>query len=229
LDPDLSVVVMAFDEASSLEATTCEILAALADNGPSSFEVLIVDDGSADATGTIADRLAGALPHVRVVHHGVNRGLGGVYRTGFSESRGGRLTFFPADGQFPAEIIRRFAALAANADLVLGYLPDRDDSRLGRLLSECERLLYRMLFGSFPRFQGIFMVRRTVLDAVPLVSEGRGWAIVMELILRAQRAGFRVVSAPTTVRPRRAGSSKVRNLRSILVNLRQLLALRRRL
>jgi glycosyltransferase involved in cell wall biosynthesis len=228
LDPDLSVVVMAFDEASTLEATTREIHAALAHRGPS-FEVLIVDDGSTDATGTIADGLAEALPHVRVVHHRVNRGLGGVYRTGFSENRGACLTFFPADGQFPAEIILRFAALVADADLVLGYLPDRDDSRLGRLLSASERLLYRLLFGPFPRFQGIFMVRRAVLDAVPLVSEGRGWAIVMELILRAQRAGFRLVSAPTIVRPRLSGSSKVRNVRSILVNLRQLVELRRRL
>jgi len=219
---------MAFNEAAGLETTTRELHAVLAGTGRP-FELLVVDDGSTDGTGMIADELAGTLPHVRVAHHGVNRGLGGVYRTGFSESRGACLTFFPADGQFPAEIIPRFLELLADADLVLGYLPDRHDSWLGRVLSAGERVLYKVLFGSFPRFQGVFLVRRSVLEAVPLVSAGRGWAIVMELILRAQRAGFRLVSAPTALRPRATGASKVRNLRTIVANLRQLAELRRRL
>jgi hypothetical protein len=116
----------------------------------------------------------------------------------------------------------------ADADLVLGYLPDRPGS-LGRALSAAERVAYRALVGRVPRFQGIFMIRRALLEALPLRSCGRGWAVVMELILRADRAGYRLVSVPTQVRARRSGQSKVNNVRTIAANLRQLVALRRML
>jgi hypothetical protein len=66
-----------------------------------------------------------------------------------------------------------------------------------------------------------------VLRQLPLKSSGRGWAVVMELILRADRGGRRVVSRPTTMRPRSSGRSKVQNLRTIVSNTRQMIELRR--
>ena len=100
----VSVVVMAYNEEATVEATIREIAAALqAIDG--SHEIIVVDDGGADGTGEIADRLASTMSGIRVIHHQPNAGLGGVYRSGFAEARGEFLTFFPADGQFPAEII----------------------------------------------------------------------------------------------------------------------------
>jgi dolichol-phosphate mannosyltransferase len=224
----VSVVVMAYNEADTVESTTREIAATLATLA-GRHEIIVVDDGSADGTGTIADRLAGSIDRLRVVHHPVNAGLGGVYRTGFAEAQGQFLTFFPADGQFPATIIPDFVAAIANADFVLGYIPDRRGSLLGRALSTSERTLYRVLFGRFPRFQGIFMCRTTALRALPLRSVGRGWAVVMELLLRADRASFRMVNRPTPLRPRMAGRTKVHNVRTIIANTQQMIALRRRL
>jgi dolichol-phosphate mannosyltransferase len=220
------VVVMAFNEAESLETVVGELQAVL-DALPGRHELLIVDDGSSDGTGAVADRLAAARPGRRVIHHGANRGLGGVYRTGFTEGSGELLTFFPADGQFPAEIIRGFVPLMDAHDLVLGYLPQRDDGPVGRVLSRAERLLYRALYGPMPRFQGVFMVRRSVLAQIPLQTEGRGWGVVMEMVLRIARAGHRVTSVPTAFRPRLAGRSKVTNLRTVWTNLEQAVALRR--
>lgn len=223
---DLSVVVLAYNEAENLEPVVLELLGELRASGRS-FELVVVDDGSTDATGTLADTLAAREPGVRVVHHGVNLGLGGGYRTGLREARGTLLTFFPADGQFPATIITQFLPLAAAHDLVLGYLPERASSWVAKGLSLAERVLYRLLFGRFPRFQGIFMIQRRLIDEIPLVSEGRGWAIVMELIVRAARGPYRITSVPTECRPRRAGASKVQNARTIVANLRQVVALRR--
>jgi hypothetical protein len=97
------------------------------------------------------------------------------------------------------------------------------------LLSIVERVLYRVLLGPMPRFQGIMMIRRQLLHEIPLSSTGRGWAVVMEFILKAARAGARIDSVPTTVRPRSHGESKVNNWRTIVANLRQLLTLRRHL
>lgn len=224
--PELSVVVLAFNELDSLRPTLSELLAVL-DRLGRDFEVVIVNDGSSDGTGKVADAIARERDDVRVIHHEVNRGLGGGYRTGFASARGAYLTFFPADGQFPAETIGVFLPMMSSNDLVLGYLPARGDSWLAKGLSAAERILYAMLFGRMPRFQGVFMVRRDKVLALALQSTGRGWAILMELIIRAQRAGWRIESVPTSVRARQNGRSKVNNLRTIASNVMQMLTLRR--
>jgi glycosyltransferase involved in cell wall biosynthesis len=216
---------MAFNESASLAPFVGELTDVLRSLARP-YEVIIVDDGSSDGTGAAADRLAEAGPAIRVIRHPENRGLGSVYRTGFAEARGTFVSFFPADGQFPASIVADFVPRAANADMVLGFLPSRDRPLLARSLSAAERLLYRLLFGPIPRFQGVMMFRRRILETMTLRSSGRGWAVLMELILRAQRAGCRIVSVPTEVRPRIAGRSKVNNVRTIGANLRQVLLLR---
>jgi dolichol-phosphate mannosyltransferase len=223
--PRLSVVLMAYNEAASLEAVAREIHGEL-DRLGCFYELLVVDDGSSDGSGAIADRLGQSLPGARIVHHPENRGLGEVYRTGFAEARGELLTFFPADGQFPATIIGQYLAAIDEADLILGTLPERHDSLAGRVLSRAERLLLRALFGHFPRFQGIVMFRRALLDGMVLASRGRGWTVLMEFILRAKRSGARIKSLLITLRPRASGRSKVNNLRSIVSNLQQILMLR---
>jgi dolichol-phosphate mannosyltransferase len=216
---------MAYNEAASLDAVAREIHDELARIG-TSYELLLVDDGSSDGSSAIADQLGGSLSGTRVVHHDGNRGLGAVYRTGFAEARGELLTFFPADGQFPATIIGQYLAAIDGVDMILGTLPDRRDALFARALSFAERLLLRALFGHFPRFQGIVMFRRSLLDGVVLASHGRGWTVLMELILRVERKGARIKNLPITLRPRASGTSKVNNLRSIVSNLQQVLALR---
>jgi glycosyltransferase involved in cell wall biosynthesis len=226
--PFVTVSIMAFDEVANLPIVADEILTVL-DRLGKSYEVIIIDDGSTDGTAQIADALARSTTAIRVIHHPTNLGLGGVYRTGFAASRGDFLTFFPADGQFPAGIIEEFASLVENSDLVLGYLPVRNASLVGKLLSWIERALYHGLLGTVPKFQGIMMIRRSILAHLPLSSTGRGWAVVMELLLRASRGGYRIVSVPTSYRGRLSGTSKVNNLRTMWANLIQLIELRRRL
>jgi hypothetical protein len=111
--------------------------------------------------------------------------------------------------------------------MVLGYLPERRGAIIGKILSLGERVLYTMLFGRMPRFQGVLMFRREIVDRVTLHSAGRGWAVLMELILRAARARYRLTSVPTGIRPRMSGTSKVNNLRTVWSNTSQMIALRR--
>jgi len=220
----ISAIVMAYEEAASLETVVRGIAAELVRLG-NPAEIIVIDDGSGDGTGELAERLAEEIQGLRVVHHLENRGLGRVYRTGFSEARLDCVTFFPADGQFPASIIGQYAPRMLDADMVLGYVTDRDRSLFKLFLSSSERFFYKMLFGKFPRFSGIMMFQRSILDSIPLVSTGRGWTVVWELILRAQRAGYRIVNMPNTMMPRMSGASKVANLRTILANVRQMLEL----
>ena len=220
------MVVMAFNEAESLAEVTSEIRDSLERLGRP-WEMVSVNDGSADATGSIADGLASESSAVRAVHHPVNQGLGAVYRTGFAEVTSEFVTFLPADGQIPASSIAPFvAAMDAGADMVLGTIPDRPVPLYVRMLSSGERLLYRLLFGSFPAFQGMLMFRRSLLDAVELTSTGRGWTVIMELIVRTARRGASLAHVETGLDARRSGESKVTNLRTILSNFRQVLQLR---
>jgi glycosyltransferase involved in cell wall biosynthesis len=226
--PLVSVVVLAFNEETNLRAAVGELLSELKSLG-SDWELVIVDDGSTDATCAIAEEIAAAEPGVRVVHHGTNLGLGGGYRTGFREARGQWVTFFPADGQFPANIVGQFLRRSKGADMVVGYLPGLRPGIVGQTLSFAERVLYRVLFQKLPRFQGILLIHRRLLQEIPLVSEGRGWAIVMELLIRAARGPYTLVSEPTEIRPRMSGESKVNNVRTIVANLVQLWELNRKL
>ena len=219
---------MAFNEAQSLEPVCREIDHALRKLGHS-YEMLIVDDGSTDGTGDRAERLAEELPKLRVIHHETNQGLGQVYRTGFDNAEGDWVTFFPADGQFPATILHRFAAAMQQADMVVGYLSDRRSSFFGRFLSAGERVVYRLLLGPVPRFQGIVMFKRSLLDEIELKSTGRGWAVLMELLIKVSRGSYQVVSLPTEMRPRVSGRSKVNNVRTIWSNFIQIVMLRRQL
>lgn len=222
----ITVVVMAFNEAATLGPTVNELHAALiALDRP--FEIVIVDDGSRDDSPREAREIAARFPEVRLVGHQENLGLGSVYRTGFREARQDLVTFFPADGQFPASIVGQFADAIEGHDAVFGTL-DNPVGLVGEVLNRAERLFYVALFGAFPRFQGIVMFRRRILDEVPLRAPGgRSWAVLMELILRISRGPYRHRNAATTLRVRRSGRSKVRNLRTIWANLRQAVALRR--
>jgi glycosyltransferase involved in cell wall biosynthesis len=199
-EPSISVIVPAYNEALNLPGVIAEIATELAAFG---------------------------RPYVRVVRHNTNRGLGGVYRTGFQEARSDYVTFLPGDGQFAAAHVPQFAELMAGTDMVLGYLPASRRPLVGRLLSWCEHAVHRVLLGKLPRFQGILMFRRSLLSNVTLHSDGRGWGVLFELILKVDRAGYRVRSVPTEVRPRLSGRSKVNNVRTIAVNLLQVFELRR--
>ena len=225
MSPELSAIVMAFNEAQTLEAVVRDLHRVL-NELTRSYEIIVIDDGSVDGTGLVAERLAQELTGVRVVRHLANRGLGAVYQTGFAQARGEWLSFVPADGQFPASILKQFVPLWDGAEMILGDMGNRHRSRLARWLSGAERALYRLLFGRLPAFQGILMFRRRLLDELPLTSTGRGWVVLMELIIRAARAGCRIMSVPIEGRPRHRGVSKVNNLSTIWSNLTQLIVLR---
>ncbi len=221
---------MCYNEAATLEGVFEEIAGELKRTGRP-YDITIIDDGSRDGSGEIADRLAATHPAVKVVHHPTNLGLGTVYRTGFYAGSQEAVTLFPADGQFPATIISQFLGRLEEADMVLGYVPSLKEGRpvLLVFLSWVERVICRVLFGHFPEFQGIMMFRRKVLDRVKLTTTGRGWTIQMELIIRVNREAFRIVSEATGIRPRTSGTSRATTFRNAWSNFIQLLELRRSL
>ncbi len=221
----LTVAILAYNEESNLRSVVNEMVDELS-TLTEPWEIMIVNDGSKDGTGRVADEIAREEPRVRVVHHEVNKGLGGGYRTGFDQAKGTFLIFFPADGQFPPDIITRFFRQMGDLDMLLGYLPNEQRPPLQRAASIAEKILYRVLIGKMPRFQGVLMFRTALVKDVHLHLQGRGWGIILEFILRVARGPYRVRSTPTALRQRMSGESKVMNTKTIRANVEQLLELR---
>jgi glycosyltransferase involved in cell wall biosynthesis len=193
------------------------------------FEVVVVDDASTDATGAIADKLAAADPRVRVVHHAVNRGLGGAIRTGLEACTGELVLYTDADLPFDLSELDKAVRVARiyEADLVALYRLDRTGEGPRRFAySYLYNHLVRVMFGLRVRdvnFAGK-LIRRRVLNHVELRSEGS--FIDVELLVRTQRLGFTTVQFGVDYFPRTRGVSTLSSWPVIGRIVRELLALR---
>ncbi|MEZ5248354.1 MAG: glycosyltransferase family 2 protein [Ilumatobacteraceae bacterium] len=204
-----------------------ELLAA----GTIADELIIVDDASTDLTPKIADEMAAADPRVRVVHHPVNRKLGGSIKTGFASATGDLVLYTDADLPFDmAELHKAIRLLRYyEADIVSAYRFDRVGEGPSRAIyTFFYNVLIRRLFGVRMRDINFAfkLCRRSVFDHVTLRSEGS--FIDAELIIRARKLGFTSSSSASTTSPHE-GESTLSSLTVIKRIVVEMLTLRREL
>jgi dolichol-phosphate mannosyltransferase len=217
--PGAWLILPTYNEADNIEALVRASLPQLA-SASSEHHVLIVDDSSPDGTGEIADRLAGELGPVEVLHRPGKQGLGRAYVAGFdlALSRGADLVL-EMDSDFshdPADLPRLIEA-AADADLVLGsrYVEGGGVVNWGlgrRLLSRGGSWYARTVLGVPVRdlTGGFKCFRREVLESIDLGTvHADGYGFQIELTYRALQRGFRVREVPILFRERREGESKM--------------------
>ena len=202
-----------YDERENLEP----MVRALRELG---LEVLVIDDGSPDGTGELADRLAAELDGVEVLHRERKEGLGPAYLAGFRRVLAGDAELIvEIDCDFshdPADVPRLVEA-AREADLVLGsrYVAGGRVENWGlvrRLVSAGGSLYARVVLGVGVRdlTGGFKCFRREVLEAIDLGAvSSRGYAFQIEMTYRALQAGFRVVEVPIVFADRKHGGSKM--------------------
>ncbi len=215
--PAVWVIVPTYDEAENIRPITVAILDALP-----AATVLVVDDGSPDGTGRIADELAVADPRIRVRHRTAKQGLGRAYLDGFGVALGGGATIVvQMDADFshdPAALPSLVAPIeSGDADLVIGSRYTNGggvvDWGIGRrLISRGGSLFARLVLGLRPNdLTGGFKAwRASTIAAVPFdgVHAG-GYVFQIEMTYRASRAGARIREVPITFRDRRVGQSKM--------------------
>jgi dolichol-phosphate mannosyltransferase len=214
------LILPTYDEAENIEAIVGAALPRLAATGHE-HRILVVDDGSPDGTGEIADRLAAENPtHVEVLHRKSKEGIGPAYLAGFARAlAGGADLVMEMDSDFshdPADIPRLVAA-AARADVVLGsrYVPGGGVTDWGparRLISRGGSLYAKVLLGiPIDDLTGGFKCfHRPVLERLDLSGvDADGYGFQIEMTYRAIKAGFHVEEVPIVFRDRRVGSSKM--------------------
>ena len=220
----LSAIVTAYNEEGSLETvveTLKDVLPTLAEN----FEIIIVDDGSRDATPRIANRLAEQDTGVRVIHHPFNVGFGGAQKSGFLHSRYEWITVIPGDNQFDPRDLARYLPFTEEADIIIGYRVNRRDSWMRRLNTRVFRLVIRSMFGVTLRdINWVKLFRKSMVDVLDL--QFRGIGVDAEVVVKAARAGCRFAELEVGYRPRRTGVSTGDKPINVLITIVELMYLR---
>ena len=215
------LVLPTFDEAENIELIVRAADAVLRAAAPEGHRILVVDDGSPDGTGQIADRLAAELGTVEVLHRTERQGLGPAYLAGFARALDGGAGFvLEMDSDFshdPADLARLLEAARGDADLALGsrYVPGgglTDWGLLRRVISRGGSSYARRVLGLDIRdlTGGFKCFRAEVLRAIDLPTvRSHGYAFQVELTYRTVLAGFRVRELPIVFRDRERGESKM--------------------
>jgi glycosyltransferase involved in cell wall biosynthesis len=207
----ISAVLPAYNEEENIETATRRMADVLRSLNLRDWEVIVVDDGSVDQTGKIADRLAEEDPgHLRVFHHSPNRGYAEALKTGFTSSQYQLIFYTDSDNQFDVREITSLLPLIEDADIVNGFRIYRFDPLTRLVLSWGFNLLVRILFRIKVRdIDCAFkLFRREVFDKVNI--ESKKFFVDAEVLAKARYFGFRMTEVGVRHYPRPAGRSTVR-------------------
>jgi glycosyltransferase involved in cell wall biosynthesis len=213
--PGLSIFFPAYNDCgtiASLVITARHTAQTLTDN----FEILVVNDGSADATLEIATELAATYPEVRVVNHARNRGYGGALRSGFANASKDFVFYTDGDAQYdPSELAALWAQMTDEVDLVNGYKISRSDPLHRIVIGRVYHHTVKRLFGLGVRDVDcdFRLLRRSIFDRVTL--ERNSGVICVEMMKKITDAGFRIAEVPVHHYHRAFGRSQFFNFRRL--------------
>jgi glycosyltransferase involved in cell wall biosynthesis len=224
----LSVFFPCYNEEANVVRTT-EAAVEACRKIANDFEIIIVDDGSRDRTGQLADELAGRFHEVRVVHNHPNLGYGGALQRGFREASKEWVFYTDGDGQFDFNEIPRLFPLLDRYDIVSGYRMNRQDSFIRKVNAFCWGVLVRTLL----RFHvkdvdcSFKIYPRRLFEEIEMTCLGA--MIDTEILVKATRLGYRIGQLGVHHYPRTAGQPTGANPQVIIKAFKELVSLYRRL
>lgn len=215
LQRSISVFVPALNEEHTLAPTVERLIDALTIT-IEDFEIIIVNDGSSDNTGNVAERIAAENPIVRVVSNPRTMGLGFGYRRGYEEATKDSFVYIPGDNTWP---YRSFVELFGNlgrADIITSYAINPEVRPFGRrIVSRLYTIAMNVLFGRHMRyFNGLTIYPVSFLRRGPATTFGFGFQA--EVLLKALYSGLSYIEVGLPIDERSAGGSKAVNIRNIV-------------
>ena len=222
----ISIFFPCYNEEANVEATTTAALAAV-EKISHDYEIIIVNDGSKDGTGEIADRLASRHDCVKAVHNHPNLGYGGALQRGFREAAKDWVFYTDGDGQFDFNEIPTLLPLLNRYDIVSAYRLDRKDSFVRKMNALAWTTLVNTVFGLWLRdIDCAFKIfPRKLFGEIEMKSTGA--LIDAEILARAKRLGYTIGQVGVHHYARTAGEQTGANLRVIARAFKELFKLRR--
>jgi len=212
----LSVFLPAYNEERNIGGTLLSVkdtLLKIADE----WELIVVNDGSKDKTRGIVENLINEDPRIKLINHDFNRGYGASLRSGFYSAKYPWIAFIDSDGQFNFSEITGFIEkqTETGADLVIGYYKKRKVSFFKKITSKIWEFLVFILFGLKVKDIdcGFKLISKKVIETIPRLESERGAFISSELLIKAKKAGFRIVEIPVAHYPAtRVGTGRKLNV-----------------
>jgi glycosyltransferase involved in cell wall biosynthesis len=225
----LSVFFPAYNDSGTIASMVIRTVKAAAEL-TSDFEIIVVDDGSADGTAEIADELARTYPQVRAVHHPVNRDYGAALQTGFRSATKELIFYTDGDAQYdPTELSVLWAQMTPEIDVVNGYKISRADPLHRIVIGRVYHHIVSRLFGLTLRDVDcdFRLMRRRIFERINL--EKTSGIICVEMMKKIQDGGFRIAEVPVHHYHRAFGRSQFFNFLRLARTARDLLLLWRAL
>ena len=209
----LTIVVPAYNEKDNIKGTITNLIKILHDCNVD-WELILVDDGSMDETGSICDLLAKENMQIKVIHHDCNMGIGRCFRDGVKAATKDVITWIPADGENDFSELFKYFLLLEHVDIIVPYVVNIGVRSWGRrLLSAVYLWIINLSFGTmFNYTNGNIIYKRKVLEGIK--PDSRGFFFQSECLIRAIRAGFIFAEVPVRLKERKRGLSKALTTKS---------------
>lgn len=191
------------------------------------YEILLIDDGSKDKTGEIAEQLAKQNPKIRAIHHRQNLGYGEALKSGFYNAKYDTICYTDGDGQFDFSELPKFLSSIIENDLVIGFRIKRRDPLFRILFNKGWKLSLFAFFGLTIKDVdcGFKIIRKKVLEKIPRLESTRGAMINAELAIKSKKAGFKIGQIGVNHYPRLSGKPTGASLKVITKSYLDLLTL----
>lgn len=205
--PSLSIFFPAYYDEHNIPKVVGHALRVVRELEIPRYEIIIVEDGSPDRTGEVADELAARHEHVRVIHHERNLGYGMALRTGFTQAKLDYVFYTDGDNQFDLDELKKFVALAPHTDIVSGFRIQKQYSSYRKFTSSVYNMVLRRLFRIHDRdVDCAFKLYPTELFR-RIELESRDAFIDAEISIKARLLGYRSTEVGVTHLPRLDGIS----------------------
>lgn len=221
----LSVFMPAFNEEKNVGKTIEQVLDVLKTLNLTDYEVIVVNDGSADKTAKVVEDWEKKDRHVKLINHENNKGYGEAVKTGFYSSKMDYIVFIDSDGQFDFSDIHKFLEKIDKADIVVGYRVNRKDSLMRLINGWGWTQLSNILFGLGVKDVdcAFKLFNRIVIDTIPHLESTRGAMINPETLAKAKKAHFKIVQVGVKHFPRVEGKQTGAKLSVILSSFADLI------
>lgn len=214
-DYKITVIMPALNEEKNIVRAADNVMGSFGKVGIPG-EIIVVNDGSTDGTGSAVEGLAKKYPFIRLITHDKPQGIGASFWEGIKKSKGEIVTMVPGDGENDAYEILRYLPLMSHVDVVIPFVYNANVRSLKRrMLSKLYKGIINLSFGMLLNYMnGTVMYRKCVFHNIDL--KAKGFFYQTELLIKCLKNGYLYAEVPYMLKKRGSGGSKATTLKSLI-------------